>query len=289
MTTVGLVSSGHMGSGLGWALREGGARVVTTVAGRSERTRRLADAAGLELLPGLPEVVAAADVVLSVTPPGDSLPAARAIAAALRATGSRAIVADLNAVSPATMTSVAQELSPARVVDGAISGAPPLVHPGARIFLSGEHAAAIADLPWAGKVQPLIVGPKIGAASATKMCTAGVYKGLGALLTQAIRTAGHYDVLDAVVADLARNDVAHLAGVVSSATKAHRFVDEMQEIAATQAGADLTPDLFTAIAAVYQDVATTALAEGHPETTDFDLPVAEIVSRLSRPRAAPPT
>jgi len=284
MTTVGLVGAGHMGSGLGWALREGGARVVTTVAGRTERTRRLAEAAGLELLPGLADVVADADVVLSVTPPGDSLAAARAIADALEATGSGALVADLNAVSPGTMTAVAEVLSPARVVDGAISGAPPIVHPGARIFLSGEHATVVADLPWGGKVQPLIVGPKIGAASATKMCTAGVYKGLGALLTQAVRTAGHHDVLDAVVADLARNDVANLAGVVSSATKAHRFVDEMREIATTQSAAGLTPDLFTAIAAVYQDVATTSLAEGDPETTDVTLPADAIVERLSRPR-----
>ncbi|MEV6630953.1 DUF1932 domain-containing protein [Actinoplanes sp. NPDC051470] len=289
MTTVGLVSPGYMGSGIGWALRQGGARVVATVAERSARTRRLADEAGLELVPTLSDVVADADVVLSITPPGRSLAAAGAIAAALKATSSRAIVADLNAVSPTTMTAVAHELSPAPVVDGAISGAPPNVRPGARIFLSGEHAAAIADLPWSGQVQPIIVGAEVGAASATKMCTASVYKGLGALLTQAIRTAGHHGVLDAVVADLSRNDVADLAGVVSSATKAHRFVDEMHEIATTQSAAGLTPDLFTAIAAVYQDVSTTTLAEGDPETTDFALPAAEIVDRLNHRRPAPPS
>ena len=36
-----------MGSGLGWALREGGADVVTTLAGRSPRTARLAAEAGI--------------------------------------------------------------------------------------------------------------------------------------------------------------------------------------------------------------------------------------------------
>ena len=45
----------------------GGARVVATVDGRSERTRRLAH--GLELLPSLAEVVAASDLVVSVCPP----------------------------------------------------------------------------------------------------------------------------------------------------------------------------------------------------------------------------
>ena len=69
-----------MGAGLGWALREGGARVVATLDGRSARTARLAADAGLEVLPALADVVRAADVVLSVTPPADAPAAARSIA-----------------------------------------------------------------------------------------------------------------------------------------------------------------------------------------------------------------
>jgi len=41
MTTVAIVSPGFMGAGLGWALRGGGARVVATVEGRSERRATL--------------------------------------------------------------------------------------------------------------------------------------------------------------------------------------------------------------------------------------------------------
>jgi hypothetical protein len=48
MVTIAIVSPGHMGAGLGGALHAGGARVVATTAGRSGRTRRLAE--GLELL-----------------------------------------------------------------------------------------------------------------------------------------------------------------------------------------------------------------------------------------------
>src|SRR4051812_23976873 len=48
MSTVAIVSPGYMGAGLGWALRQGGARVVPPVHGRSERTGRLAAEAGLE-------------------------------------------------------------------------------------------------------------------------------------------------------------------------------------------------------------------------------------------------
>ena len=80
---------------MGGALLRGGARVVASVAGRSERTARLARAAGLELLPGLDELMAEADVVFSIVPPAE----AGAVAAAVR--GAR-LVADLNAVSPET-------------------------------------------------------------------------------------------------------------------------------------------------------------------------------------------
>ena len=67
--TVGIVSPGAMGSAVADALARGGARVVATVAGRSERTARLAEQARLELLPDLGAVVTTADVVLSIVPP----------------------------------------------------------------------------------------------------------------------------------------------------------------------------------------------------------------------------
>ena len=267
-----------MGAGLGRALQAGGARVVTTTAGRSARTRRLAE--GLELLEGLDEVVAAADVVLSVTPPAQALGAARSIAGAASRTGVTPVVADLNAVSPAVVGDIAEVCAGLPTVDGSISGPPPSVRPGARIYLSGPRAGDVARLPWAGQVEPVVLAGGLGAASALKMCTASVYKGLSALVTQAMRTAGRYGVLDEVLADLARSDLAGTAGVVGAATKAHRFVDEMREIAATQAEAGLTPALFEAFAAVYADIAGTALAAGDPESADRDLAPAEIVRRL---------
>ena len=56
---------------IGHILASGGARVVTTVAGRSERTQRLAD--GLELLPTLDDVVGESAIVLSVVPSGAAM------------------------------------------------------------------------------------------------------------------------------------------------------------------------------------------------------------------------
>jgi 3-hydroxyisobutyrate dehydrogenase-like beta-hydroxyacid dehydrogenase len=289
MTTVAIVSAGFMGAGLGGALRAGGARVVVTLDGRSARTRRLAADAGLDVVPSLLEAVAAADVILSVTPPGQAVAAARAIAAArarVATAGDQQVVADLNAVSPGTMRRVAAELGDAGggdagVVDGSISGPPPSVEPGARVYLAGPRAAVVAELPWHGLVEPVVLGDRLGDASALKMCTGSVYKGLIALVTQAMRTAGAYGVLDRVVEDLAHNGLARTAGVAQSATKARRYVDEMREVAATQATAGLSPDLFAAVAAIYTEVAATSLADGDPETAR-DLSPADIVARLGK-------
>jgi 3-hydroxyisobutyrate dehydrogenase-like beta-hydroxyacid dehydrogenase len=280
MVTVAIVSPGHMGAGLGGALRGGGARVVATTAGRSERTRRLA--AGLEVLPNLDEVIMVADVVLSVTPPAQALPVAHSIAAAAGRTGATPVVADLNAVAPQTMARIAEACAGLPVVDGSISGPPPSARPGARIYLSGPQAPVVAGLPWNGQVAPVVLAGGLGSASALKMCTAGVYKGMTALITQAMRTAGRHGVLEQVLADLARNGLDDTAGVVSAATKAHRFVDEMREIAVTQQEAGLTPALFEALAVVYADIAGTELAAGAPETADRQLAADEIVHRLSR-------
>ena len=282
MSTVAIVSPGFMGSGLGWALRMGGARVVASVRGRSARTRRQAEDAGLELLPTLFDVVAVADVVLSVTPPGHALAAAQTIANAVRESGAKPVVADLNAISPSTMAKVAAAWDGLPVVDGSISGPPPTVRSGARVYLSGVKAADVAALPWGDRVRPVVLGTPIGSASALKMCTASVYKGLNGLVTQAMRVAERHGVLDQVLADLRGDGLDGSAGVAVAATKADRYVDEMREIAATQADAGLTPALFEAFAEIYAEVARTPLASGDPESADTTLAPAEIVRRLAR-------
>jgi 3-hydroxyisobutyrate dehydrogenase-like beta-hydroxyacid dehydrogenase len=259
--------------------------VVATAEGRSPRTRRLAGEAGIEVLPTLADAVTVADVVLSVTPPGAAEAAARTIDAAVRAADVRPVLADLNAVAPATMTAIARTWADLPVADGSISGPPPTVSPGARLYLSGAGAPAVAGLPWGDNVRPVVLDAGVGAASALKMCTASVYKGLTGLVTQAMRVAGRHGVLDEVLADLAENGLDRSAGVPSAATKAARFVDEMREIAATQAAAGLTPALFEAFAEVYADIAATALAVGDPEAAGPPPAPDEMVRRLAPRRS----
>jgi len=282
MTTIGLVGAGFMGSGIGATLKANGHNVITTLAGRSPRTAALVRAAGLITVADTEALVRQADIVLVVTPPAVALDAAREIAAAARTTDARPLVADLNAVSPSTMEHINGILATVGVdlVDGSISGAPPNVGPGARIYLSGPRVADVAGLDWAPAV-PIVVGETVGRASAVKMCTASVYKGLSGLLAQAMRTAQRNGVLDYVIADLSQlDDHAHIQ-VAQATTKAHRFVGEMLEIAQTQADAGLTPDLFKAYARIFEDLAQTPLAANDPETLDRALTPEQVAAAIS--------
>ncbi|WP_248829404.1 NAD(P)-binding domain-containing protein [Frankia sp. Mgl5] len=94
MVTVAIVSPGAMGSALGRGYVEGGARAIACAAGRSERTRALAH--GLELADSLEEAVGAADIVLSVVPPGEALAVAGMIRRSAAAVGVSPLVAELN-------------------------------------------------------------------------------------------------------------------------------------------------------------------------------------------------
>jgi 3-hydroxyisobutyrate dehydrogenase-like beta-hydroxyacid dehydrogenase len=268
--TVGIVSAGAMGSAVGAALRRGGERVVTTLGGRSERTARFAERAGLELLPDLASVVRASEVVLSIVPPEAAVTVTAAIAECAEREGVSPILADLNAVAPAT-TRAAQEVAAragCELVDGSISGPPPWNPGTTRIYLSGQGATTVADLPLDG-VDTIVVGPEVGSASAVKMSTASVYKGSAALLLQALLAARANGVLEHVLVDL-RLGAPELVTRVErrlamAASKSERYVGEMHEIAATQAAAGLTPSLFEAVAEVYASVAQTALARRSPE------------------------
>jgi 3-hydroxyisobutyrate dehydrogenase-like beta-hydroxyacid dehydrogenase len=285
---IGVVSPGAMGSGLGRAWRRGGARVVATLAGRSARTVRLAKAARLQLLPDLDAVVAAAQIVVSVGPPDRAVEIAGMIAASARRAGVTPLVADLNAISPITVSRIATEvLAPAGIelVDGAISGPPPDAAGRTIMYLSGRSARRIADLD-APEVDARVVGDRPGQASAVKMCTASVYKGFTGLLLQALLTAQAYDCVDVVLADLAdvHRGIEDWAGhrLAMAASKSGRWVGEMREIAATQAAAGARPELFDAMARVWEMVAETPLAEHTPEEVARDRPLAAVLAALHR-------
>ena len=289
MPTVAVLSPGAMGSALGAALARGGARVVATVARRSERTARLAESANIELLPDLASVVHEADVVLSIVPPESAGNVVADVLEAAREAGAFPLLADLNAVSPASVRASADVALGARcdLVDGSISGPPPWSSGTTRLYLSGPRADEVAGLPFAG-LETIVVGAHVGAASAVKMSTASVYKGTSALLAHALLTADANGVLEHVLRDLRTGSPELSANVArrlaTAASKSDRYVAEMREIAATQAAAGLTPALFEAMADAFAHLSESALARSAPENLPPDATLDDVLAGLEGAR-----
>ena len=280
---IALIGAGEMGSAIGARMRERGARVVVALDGRSDRTRAFVRDAGLEDVGSLPALLSQAELVLSVVPPAEAARVAANVAAS--AGSSRPLVADLNAIAPATARELAGTLarSGLDLVDGSISGPPPRASGTTRIYLSGSRADEVAALPLDG-VERVVVGPEVGLASAVKMSTASVYKGRVAVLAQALRAAHANGVLDQVLDDLVETGLAErertAETLARASAKAWRYVDEMRQIAATQASVGLPPELFEAFAVVYAGLAERAVVEA-PEQVGGALSLVDVLEQLT--------
>ena len=130
MPTLAVLSAGDMGHAVGRVARDRGCRVVTCLAGRSDRTRALAREAGIEDGGDLASVVRAADIILSILPPAEAPALARAVAGC-GVSGHDRIFVDCNAVAPATAQDVGGIVGGAgfAFVDGGIVGRPPIAPP----------------------------------------------------------------------------------------------------------------------------------------------------------------
>jgi 3-hydroxyisobutyrate dehydrogenase-like beta-hydroxyacid dehydrogenase len=273
--TVAVISTGDMGSAVGRRLRLGGLRVVTSLAGRGERTRLLAADAGIEDAGSLGDAVRQADVLLSILPPGRALELARAVG---RDAGP--LYVDCNAVSPVTAREVGAAAGE-RYVDAGIIGVPTTP----RFYASGPHAAELAGLP----LDVRVLDGGIGQASALKMCYAALTKGLTALLTESMVTAEGAGVTADLRAELADSQPQFLAaaerGVPAMVPKAYRWIAEMEEIAATFEDAGLTPLMLRGAADVYRLVEAGREAAGEP-LADLDAVVAALRRALAPARPA---
>ena len=125
--TVGIHSPGEMGQVVGMVLKENGCRVVAALEGRSERTKGLANEAGIEDVGGLEGLVEAADLVLSILVPAQAVATAAAVGEAIKATKAQVLYADCNAISPQATgeAGAAIEAAGGNFVDAGIIGPPP--------------------------------------------------------------------------------------------------------------------------------------------------------------------
>ena len=109
-----------MGCSIGERLRRHGARVLTSLAGRSAATVERATRAGL--IDADDDAIAAADFILSIVPPKDAMAIAQRFQGTLRRSSKKAVYIDCNAVSVETVAAIEPVVtaSGGRFVDGSI-------------------------------------------------------------------------------------------------------------------------------------------------------------------------
>ena len=266
MATIEIIGSGAMGSAVGARLVENGAQVLTCLEGRSAATRERARAASMQAV-GLDGIVGA-DIVLSIVPPAEAVGVAGQISAAMREHASKPPFMDCNAISPHTMVKVSASFEPdgPAVLDGSIIGAPPKPgQHGPRLYVSGDADGRSDVLARHGLHVRRIDGP-VGAASALKMCYAGINKGvigLGtAMLLAAVRTGADPGLKRELEESLPELDRKFTAGIPDMYAKAYRWVAEMDEIAEFLGEDDPASLIFRGMAGLYRQMAEDRAAGG---------------------------
>ena len=163
--------------------------------------RRHAQAHGVTLTISHADAVTGADLVISAVTASQAVAVAEACS---RAIARGAFFLDFNSASPGAKIAAAARVDDAggRYVEGAVMTSVPPYRIKVPLLLGGPHAAALlpllSDLGFAGKVH----SAQLGVASATKMCRSVMIKGLEAMVIEALTTARHYGVEDAVIASL---------------------------------------------------------------------------------------
>jgi len=197
--TVAILSTGEMGHMIARVLIKNGLKVVTCLQGRSERTQQFAQKAGVSNLPTIQDVVATADIIVSVVGPA-AVDLASAVADVFKRSGRLPLFADANAISPMTSKDIEGIISAAggRYVDASIVGHSSNVGKDTMFYVSGQDASDFAQLKDFG-LSVQVLGGKIGQASAFKMVYAGFTKGLCCLMLEQLLTARAYGIFDQIV------------------------------------------------------------------------------------------
>jgi 3-hydroxyisobutyrate dehydrogenase-like beta-hydroxyacid dehydrogenase len=269
---IAVIAPGEMGAAIGQRLRERGARVITSLAGRSAASAERAERAGLVTAATDDEIVEA-DIILSVVPPKDAAGLAARLKPAIARAATKPIYVDCNAVAPQTAEEIGAILAGTgcAYVDGGIIGAPPTpTTAGARLYVSGERAKDVVRLNAYGLDTRFLDGP-IGAASALKMSYAGITKGftaVSAMMMLGATRAGCAGTLHKELAD----SQPHLLGWLSRQMpkmppKAYRWVAEMEEIGAFLDGVAGGREAYESIARFYDHVADVQAQARKPDDT----------------------
>lgn len=263
--TVSIAAPGNMGAAVGRRLVDHGVTVLTTLAGRSADSVARAQAAGMTAVE--PGRLLEAEFVLSILPPGQALAFAEQTVQWVAGRALKPVFVDCNAVSPDTVQAIGAVIARADIpfIDASIIGLPPKPEqPGPRFYASGAEARRLERLIECGLDIRVLEGP-LGAASALKMCYAGINKGIAALAGAMILAAERSGATAALYQEMSES----LPGLLTSLRrqvpemlpKAYRWVAEMEEIAAFTGEAAPAHEVFVGFARLFEEIARDVAGE----------------------------
>lgn len=232
-STIGILGIGEMGGTIARTL-SAHTRVVSTLEGRSDRTRANAEAAGVQDVGSMDEVVRQSGLVLSVLASDTAPVVATEVAEAARRVGVRTLFGEFNAIAPSTVQAIADKAADTMdVVDGGIVGGPRNLGT-ASFYISGPRAEEVMALREYG-IPTVLLGSVVGQASGAKLCHAGMTKGLSTLALDILLAAESLGVAETVLEQYERS----MAGVLQfvdrfvpgNPKRAYRRAEEMPEVA----------------------------------------------------------
>ncbi|MEU9617276.1 DUF1932 domain-containing protein [Streptomyces sp. NPDC048209] len=249
--TVGVLHPGSMGAAVAACALTNSGQVLWCPRGRSEATAARAEQFGLTAVPALDELVAQAEVVLSLCPPAAAEDVAREVAGL----GFTGLYVEANAISPQRAARIEELLggTARAVVDGAVVGSPPIGTKRARLYLSGPvDGVRLVERLFSGTaVLTHILGEEIGQASVLKAAYSTFQKAsrvLAALSYGLAREHGVDQALLDVADQRAGSYLTETDYIGKTAARGWRWGPELEEAADTMAAAGLPDGLLRAAA-----------------------------------------
>jgi hypothetical protein len=271
-----------MGSSFGKLLCEAGFHVITTVEGRSPRTRHLCHEAGLSVVDSLREVLERSDAVISLVSPGAALSVAGDVAVNIDGSSRSLLYVDANSISPLTVTRISEVLSRVTIdfVDASIFGLASQLRQRGTLYFSGPRAKELS-----GQFEPImrvkVVGDVPGQASALKMIVSGIPKGLSGLFIETMLFAQNMHLLNEAIeaCDEIYPSIMEVIRRMLPTYPQHagRRCEELREVEETMLMSGLTPRILRAVREV-----TSALANADwPDKRDTQQwTIAEIIRQI---------
>ena len=277
MTVIAVIAMGEMGAGVAQRLVERGARVLTSLAGRSAASATRAAAAGVTVTDDA-GLVADAGMVLSIVPPAAAAATAERFLPLIRNAQTKPVYIDCNAIAPQTLKAIAESFAKSRLpfLDASIIGAAPRRDGSSpRLYMSGPVEGEAETLKQLG-LDTRVLSTTLGDASTLKMSYAGITKGFQALGASMALGAGRNGAQESLVAELKASQ-PQLYGWLSKSLptmydKAYRWDGEMREIAKFLLPEKGASTMLAGAADLYEHIADDNRAG----------PQSEIISTLNR-------